>query len=277
MDALITRHPSVIYLILRKRGLPVSALIGLLMSCCCFLVWLSISVYRLVMRKSEWPIKSCNVNRSPPFCTKYVANVWRSWYGVNLIPTFPQALRYCRPQRRRMEKNVRYFRMKSTVNTEKIGNMVVGKLYHKMVKMSRSPHCLFFDHRPFYTPLIGDVPDGKNVILCDDCGRPVYISMFDNETCRCESCNYVYQKERNAIKNKTYRHRKKLMSWPSPIKIEHDKIIGKCEYFIIFKNFSRRNPNEEIIIILYFWHTRKNKLKKHAVYRSNKILSNGKE
>ena len=30
-----------------------------------------------------------------------------------------------------------------------------------------------------------------------------------------------------------------------PIKIEHDKIIGKCEYFIIFKNFSRRNPNEE--------------------------------
>lgn len=60
--------------------------------------------------------------------------------------------------------------------------------------------------------LIGDVPDGKNVILCDDCGRPVYISMFDNETCRCESCNYVYQKERNAIKNKAYRHRKKLMS-----------------------------------------------------------------
>lgn len=44
---------------------------------------------------------------------------------------------------------------------------------------------------------------------CIDCGKPVYVSIFDNETVRCEDCNLVYQRERNAKKNKVYRERNK--------------------------------------------------------------------
>lgn len=57
--------------------------------------------------------------------------------------------------------------------------------------------------------IVGNVPDDRNVILCEDCGKPVYISTFDNETVRCDKCNDIYQKERNAKKNKAYRARKK--------------------------------------------------------------------
>lgn len=47
----------------------------------------------------------------------------------------------------------------------------------------------------------------NNHIWCIDCGSEVEVSEFDNETCRCEQCNSVYQKKRNAIKNKAYRDR----------------------------------------------------------------------
>ena len=50
----------------------------------------------------------------------------------------------------------------------------------------------------------------KNII-CIDCGKEVYLdSYMDTKTCRCKDCNVVYQKERNAKKNKEYRDRRKL-------------------------------------------------------------------
>ena len=57
--------------------------------------------------------------------------------------------------------------------------------------------------------IVGDVPDGKNVILCSDCDQVVCISVHDTETCRCEECNLIYQRARNARKNKAYRERNK--------------------------------------------------------------------
>jgi ribosomal protein L20A (L18A) len=47
------------------------------------------------------------------------------------------------------------------------------------------------------------------VIKCIDCGVNFVVSKYDTETCRCEECNTVYQKTRNAKKNKAYRERKK--------------------------------------------------------------------
>lgn len=51
--------------------------------------------------------------------------------------------------------------------------------------------------------------DAVKMIQCVDCGQSVYISVFDNETVRCEECNLIYQRARNAKKNKTYRERNK--------------------------------------------------------------------
>ena len=56
-----------------------------------------------------------------------------------------------------------------------------------------------------------DVSEFK-VIKCVDCGEDVVVSKFDTETCRCEDCNLVYQRKRNAEKNKAYRERIKLKS-----------------------------------------------------------------
>ena len=47
---------------------------------------------------------------------------------------------------------------------------------------------------------------------CVDCGREFVVSKFDVETCRCEECNIVYQRKRNAEKNKAYRERMKIKS-----------------------------------------------------------------
>ena len=49
-------------------------------------------------------------------------------------------------------------------------------------------------------------------IKCVDCGETVEISEFDNETCRCGNCNLIYQRKRNAKKNKEYRLRMKSKS-----------------------------------------------------------------
>lgn len=46
-------------------------------------------------------------------------------------------------------------------------------------------------------------------VQCVDCGKTVYVSTHDSETCRCEECNIIYQKARNARKNKAYRERNK--------------------------------------------------------------------
>ena len=47
---------------------------------------------------------------------------------------------------------------------------------------------------------------------CVDCGREFTVNKFDTETCRCEECNTVYQRKRNAEKNKAYRERNKIKS-----------------------------------------------------------------
>lgn len=49
-------------------------------------------------------------------------------------------------------------------------------------------------------------------IQCIDCGEYVYVSIHDTETCRCEECNLIYQRKRNALKNKAYRERNKNKS-----------------------------------------------------------------
>ncbi len=47
---------------------------------------------------------------------------------------------------------------------------------------------------------------------CVDCGREFTVNKFDVETCRCEECNLVHQRKRNAEKNKAYRDRMKEKS-----------------------------------------------------------------
>lgn len=50
------------------------------------------------------------------------------------------------------------------------------------------------------------------IIKCVDCGNDVLVSKYDTETCRCEECNLVYQRQRNVLKNRTYRERIKNSS-----------------------------------------------------------------
>ncbi len=49
-------------------------------------------------------------------------------------------------------------------------------------------------------------------VQCIGCGTSVYVSIHDSETCRCEECNLIYQRARNALKNKSYRERNKNKS-----------------------------------------------------------------
>lgn len=46
------------------------------------------------------------------------------------------------------------------------------------------------------------------LIQCADCGVEFMVNKYDTETCRCEECNLIYQRSRNAKKNKAYRERK---------------------------------------------------------------------
>lgn len=50
------------------------------------------------------------------------------------------------------------------------------------------------------------------IIKCIDCGIDFTVNKYDTETCRCEDCNLIYQRQRNAIKNKAYRERLKNQS-----------------------------------------------------------------
>lgn len=47
------------------------------------------------------------------------------------------------------------------------------------------------------------------MIVCIECGKEVQISLKDNYTCRCEDCNLIHQRKRNADKNRVYRERNK--------------------------------------------------------------------
>lgn len=41
-------------------------------------------------------------------------------------------------------------------------------------------------------------------VQCVDCGKPVYVSVFDTETCRCEECRDKYIKKIRSEQNKRY-------------------------------------------------------------------------
>lgn len=45
------------------------------------------------------------------------------------------------------------------------------------------------------TEILGDVPNNMNVVQCIDCGKPVYISLLNTKTCRCEECQEKYRKD----------------------------------------------------------------------------------
>ena len=55
-------------------------------------------------------------------------------------------------------------------------------------------------------------PVGNKIITCVDCGKEFIVGALNTETCRCEVCNEVYQKKRNAEKNRAYRERLKNKS-----------------------------------------------------------------
>ena len=62
----------------------------------------------------------------------------------------------------------------------------------RLIKKSKRNPERFCEH---CSKIVGDVPTDKNVILCEDCGEPVYISKFDSATCRCEICQADNRKE----------------------------------------------------------------------------------
>ena len=55
-------------------------------------------------------------------------------------------------------------------------------------------------------------PTGDKMVTCIDCGKEFSVSALNTETCRCKDCNTIYQKKRNAEKNKAYRERLKNKS-----------------------------------------------------------------
>ena len=57
-------------------------------------------------------------------------------------------------------------------------------------------------HKPVYEP-VGEY----KTKVCVDCGKEFATSVYNTESCRCEICNLIYQRERNAKKNREYRDR----------------------------------------------------------------------
>lgn len=55
-------------------------------------------------------------------------------------------------------------------------------------------------------------PVGDKIIVCVDCGKEFSINAFNTESCRCKDCNIIYQRKRNAEKNRAYRERMKSQS-----------------------------------------------------------------
>lgn len=55
-------------------------------------------------------------------------------------------------------------------------------------------------------------PTGDKMVVCVDCGKEFSVQALNTETCRCEDCNAIYQRKRNAEKNKAYRERIKSKS-----------------------------------------------------------------
>lgn len=73
-----------------------------------------------------------------------------------------------------------------------------------MKKSKKNPHRFCED----CTEKLGDVPDNTKVVKCIDCGKPVYVSIFDNETVRCEECRTIHKRELKRLEIQRYRARK---------------------------------------------------------------------
>lgn len=52
-------------------------------------------------------------------------------------------------------------------------------------------------------------PTGDKMVACVDCGKEFTVNSLNTETCRCSDCNIIYQRKRNADKNRAYRERLK--------------------------------------------------------------------
>ena len=61
--------------------------------------------------------------------------------------------------------------------------------------------------------IVKDVNKSSNsikMIECIDCGKPVYVSIFDNETVRCEECRQDHLKKIRSDQNKRYYNQHKI-------------------------------------------------------------------
>lgn len=56
----------------------------------------------------------------------------------------------------------------------------------------------------YCSKFVGEVPSNKGVILCVDCGKPVYVSVFDGKTIRCEECQSKADDQSNKERQKRW-------------------------------------------------------------------------
>ena len=57
------------------------------------------------------------------------------------------------------------------------------------------------------TEMVGDVSNDVKVIQCIDCGKLVYVSLMNTETCRCDECYEKYRRKYKAEKERERRMR----------------------------------------------------------------------
>ena len=75
---------------------------------------------------------------------------------------------------------------------------------HRIMKKSKNNPRRFCES---CSKIVGDVPDDKMVILCEDCGKPVYVSIFDSQTSRCEECYAIYRRKQKTETMRSLRAR----------------------------------------------------------------------
>ena len=77
---------------------------------------------------------------------------------------------------------------------------------NRLIKQSKTKPRKYCEECAKYEPI------GEKTVVCVDCGAEFKVDAKDTESCRCDVCNDVYQKVRNAKKNKAYRERNKNKS-----------------------------------------------------------------
>ena len=84
--------------------------------------------------------------------------------------------------------------------TKEIQCIDCGEWFEVDIKASKSCRCIDCQKKADYTPI-----KIKNII-CIDCGKKITVDS-SSRVIRCENCNTRYQRERNRIKNESYRKR----------------------------------------------------------------------